>query len=83
MGNEMKHTPLTDAVFDEGKVTLMEHARRMERDRARLIEALRPFALSACYDDGVLDSHLIEDCTELTEAHLRKAAAALKSCGEE
>jgi hypothetical protein len=48
----------------------------------RLVEALREFASAACFDDGVLDSHLIEDCTELTEKSLRNAHALLRELGE-
>lgn len=49
----------------------------------RLVEALRVFARQACDDSGVLDSHPVEDCSELTEGELRHARALLRELGEQ
>ena len=54
---------------------------RLKAENEALRAALKPFADAACDEDGVMDSHLIEDCTELTEGHLRRAKAALADKG--
>ena len=61
------------AMFDK----LLAERDRLLADNKVLRDALEPFANAVCDDLGVTDDMPIEDCTELTEGHLKRAKAAL------
>ena len=68
MSTKQKPTPLTDALsFDNaGRIAVLKHARRMERDRAELLAALNDIADELRQSNGgkgpsgALTTHLLD-----------------------
>ena len=75
MSTKQKPTPLTDALsFDNaGRIAVLKHARRMERDRAELLAALERLNIATCL---ILQSKPVRDMDEaLFEARAAIAKA--------